>query len=157
MNKEIIDKILLAATRAPSGDNVQPWKFVVSDNFTQIDLYNLPEKDDSIYNYQQLASYIAHGAVIENIDIASKQLGCHADVQLFPDRDSENLVARIAFSECKATEQPLYPAIFNRQTNRFPYKKIKIKQEVKQRLLDTIKKIDSAKISLVDQQDKSIN
>lgn len=62
MNSQIIKQILEAAVRAPSGDNVQPWEFEVSKNFTQINLYNLPEMDDSYYNYNQMASYIAHGA-----------------------------------------------------------------------------------------------
>ncbi|MCK5355861.1 MAG: nitroreductase family protein [Methyloprofundus sp.] len=46
MNSEIIKKILEAAVRAPSGDNVQPWKFFfeVSGNFTLISLYNQRER-----------------------------------------------------------------------------------------------------------------
>jgi len=95
MNKEIINKILEAAVRAPSGDNVQPWEFKVSEGYTRIDLYNLPEKDNSYYNYNQLASYIAHGAVIENIAIASGHLGYKAEINLFPDDGRLNLVASI--------------------------------------------------------------
>ena len=126
MNNQLVKQILEAAIRAPSGDNVQPWKFQVSKNFTRIELYNLPEKDNSYYNFNQMASYIAHGAVIENIVIASGHLGCNAEVKLFPDAKDKNLVARINLSLAEPQVDTLYPAIFDRYTNRFQYKQYNI-------------------------------
>jgi len=134
---------------APSGDNVQPWDFRVSEGFTRIDLYNLPEKDNSYYNYQQSASYIAHGAVIENIKIAGKHLGCHIDYQLFPDIEDDNYIAKITLSPADAQSDPYYSAIFERCTNRFQYKRESVSDEVFNALSDTVKNIDSAKVSLV--------
>ena len=154
MNKQLVHKILEAAVMAPSGDNVQPWDIRVSENFTQIDLYNLPDKDNSYYNYQQSASYIAHGAVIENILIAAKHLGSHVDYQLFPDAGDEDYVARISLSPAESQQDPLYTAIFERSTNRFPYKRTDISDEVLQALNDSVKYIDTAKVSLVNQKDK---
>ncbi|MBE0470273.1 MAG: hypothetical protein IBX55_12295 [Methyloprofundus sp.] len=154
MNKEITKKILEAAVMAPSGDNVQPWKFEVSENFTQIDLYNLPDKDNSYYNYQQAASYIAHGAVIENILIAAGHLGCHAEYQLFPDTLDATYVAKIILSPAQAQADPLYPAIFERNTNRFQYKRTEVTKEVLDALLFSVKNIQTANVSLVHQKDK---
>ena len=154
MNKEIIKKILEAAVRAPSGDNVQPWEFKVSENFTRIDLYNLPEKDNSYYNYNQSASYIAHGAVIENIAITSSHLGYKTEVNLFPEDGELNLVASIDLIQGEVQETPLYDAIFERYTNRFQYKRTEISKDVINKLLDSVKNIDTAKVSLIYQQDK---
>jgi len=149
MDKELVKKILEAAVMAPSGDNVQPWDFRVLENFTRIDLYNLPEKDNSYYNYQQSASYIAHGAVIENIKIAGKHLGCLIDYQLFPDTENDNYIAKITLSPADAQPDPYYSAIFERCTNRFQYKREQVSDEVLNALSRTVKNIDTANVSLV--------
>lgn len=155
MNKESVKKILEAAVSAPSGDNVQPWDFRVSENFTRIELYNVPEKDNSYYNFNQMASYIAHGAVIENIMIASRHLGCHAELsKLFPDATEQNLVVRINLSPIEPQAEALYPAIFDRYTNRFQYQREEITKETFEALSDAVKNIDSVNISLVNQKDK---
>ncbi len=154
MNNKLVNKILEAAVKAPSGDNVQPWEFKVSKNFTQIDLYNLPEKDNSYYNYNQMASYIAHDAVIENIMIASRHLGCHVELQLFPEDNVPEHVATIVLAATEPTNDPLYPAIFERQTNRFQFKRETINQEAIKVLSNSVKNIDGINISLVNQSDK---
>jgi len=149
-----MNKILEAAVRAPSGDNVQPWEFKVSENFTRIDLYNLPDKDQSIYNYQQAASYIAHGAFIENIIIAGKHLGCQIDYQLFPDQSDDKYVALITLQEVKSLGDPLYPFIFERRTNRFQYDRLEVSNEVLQALNKSVNKIDTANVSLIIHRDR---
>ncbi len=154
MENKIIQQILQAAVQAPSGDNVQPWKIEVSENLTQLKLINLPEKDNSIYNYEQMASYIAHGAAIENIVIASGQLGYKADLELFPDDNNPNVVAKISLLHGVKNEEPLFPAIFERHTNRFFYKKVKISEDTKQSLTAEIEKIRGASLLLVDQPSK---
>jgi len=150
---DIINAILKAAVSAPSGDNVQPWKFQVSEDNTKIKLYNLPEKDNSYYNFNQMASYIAHGAVIENIDIASAQLGYQAKVNLFPDDNEIDLVAIIELSPIEAQDQRLYPAIFKRCTNRFQYKRIDVTEQMLGKLSEAVKNIDNTSISIIYQQD----
>ena len=154
MNKKTINKILKAAVQAPSGDNVQPWKFHVSDCFTIIRLYNLPEKDNSYYNFNQMASYIAHGAVIENIAISSQYLGCQAGINLFPNENEPNLVAEIKLTQASTQDTPMYQAIFKRHTNRFQYKRVDVTEEMLDKLTSSVKNIDNASISLVYQQEK---
>lgn len=39
--KEIIEKILELATKAPSGKNRQPWKFVVAQNNTKDEMVRI--------------------------------------------------------------------------------------------------------------------
>jgi len=153
MNTQIINKILEAAVRAPSGDNVQPWKFEVSKDFTRIYLYNLPEKDNSYYNYDQMASYIAHGAAIENMVIAAGHLGCQAQVSLFPDTNKQDLVATIELAQAEVQVEPLYQAIFERYTNRFQFTQTEVTEEMLSSLSSSVKNIDTLKISLVSQKD----
>lgn len=149
MDKITIDKILEAAAKAPSGDNVQPWRFEVSTDFTKINLYNLPEKDNSYYNYQQTAAYIAHGAVIENMAIAAQHLGHKAQIELFPDFDDPNHVARVNFLPSAAVYDPLYDAIVNRSTNRFPYECVDIPATDLSSLCDVVKQDENIKAYFV--------
>jgi len=87
---EDIKKILEAAVHAPSGENCQPWRFEIRDG--EIRIFNLPERDQSLYNYGQMASYVAHGALIENILIASSAFGYRARTNLFPqENDPQSL------------------------------------------------------------------
>lgn len=142
MDKQTIEKILDAAVNAPSGDNVQPWRFEISEDFSRVDLYNLPERDDSYYNYQQAAAYIAHGAVIENIIIATRHLGCKAEINLFPDQNSPNHVATVEFEAASPEYDPLFEAIFNRSTNRFHYQNYRLLDDGRQKLIDSVKEVD---------------
>ncbi len=152
--KQKVKKILEAAARAPSGDNAQPWEIKVSKNFTQVDLYNLPEKDNSLYNYGQAASYIAHGAFLENLLIVARHLGCDADYQLFPDSQNDNHVASIMLKEGAPEEAPYYEAVFKRNTNRFPYKKTDVSSTMLQALQDSIKNIEGSSACFVNDDEQ---
>ncbi len=127
--KGIINEILNIAVNAPSGNNSQPWRFVVSDN--KIFLWNLPNKDKFLFNYQQRGSFIAHGALIENILITASEKGYRGNLTLFPKENEVDLVAEISFekSDIKYPYNYLFPFILKRATNRKPYKKIPLKQE----------------------------
>lgn len=132
--KEDIIKIIKMGTMAPSGDNVQPWRFKVNENI--IKLFNIPEKDNSLYNFKQNASMIAHGAVIENMIITAKEFGYKIDVSLFPDERNENHIADLCLSRESTEKDNLYQFIEKRATNRKPYKKILLNSEQKQAILN---------------------
>lgn len=142
MDSQIIKKIIEAAIHAPSGDNVQPWKLEISGDWSILKIYNLPELDTSYYNYRQAAAYVAHGALIENIAIASRQNGCQLDVSLFPDSDNPDHVATINFQSSQPIFDPLYEMIFKRSTNRFPYENGSIAEEGGQRLREAVKAVE---------------
>ena len=76
-------EILEAAIRAPSGENCQPWRFVLKGE--SVELWNRPERDQSLYNWGQRASYMAHGAALENLVLAAGARGFGADVAYFPE------------------------------------------------------------------------
>ena len=120
MNRGDLTKIIEAGVAAPSGDNSQPWRFTAHDN--SLEIFNIPNRDNPYYNFRQRGSFVAHGAVIENITISSRSLGYAPEIKLFPTGDLINgPVARINFHETKAEKDPLYEFITERATNRKPY------------------------------------
>ena len=116
-----IRAIIEAGTRAPSGDNVQPWRLLFGNG--KLELHNIPDADTSLYNVAQYGSYFAHGAMIENMVIAGVHFGYTLDIDLFPDPSDKDHVATIRFKEATPKEEPLYDAIARRATNRKPYRK----------------------------------
>ncbi|MCL5666962.1 MAG: hypothetical protein M1383_04305 [Patescibacteria group bacterium] len=117
-----IDAVLSQAIQAPSGDNCQPWE--IQKTSDGVEIFNVPAKDQSLYNFRQQASYLAHGALLENFSIAAKHLGFDPDVKLFPDANNLNLVARIKLRIINPQPQQLFECIAKRTTNRKPYKNI---------------------------------
>jgi hypothetical protein len=117
-----ISAILAQSLSAPSGDNCQPWRFSISENNT-VELYNEPSADQSLYNFGQSASYIAEGALLENISIVAGSFGAEAVIKTFPDSANINHVATITFRDSMRGPDPFYPYVAKRATNRKPYDK----------------------------------
>jgi len=150
--KEDIVKIIKAGTLAPSGDNVQPWRFVVSGN--TIKLFNIYEKDNSLYNFKQNASIIAHGAVIENMIITAKEFGYNVNISLFPNIDNNNHIANIKFVKENTGKDFLFRSIEKRATNRKPYKKIQLTDEQRQAIFDCNQELPLGKVILAEGDEK---
>ncbi len=127
--KDDLIKIVEAGILAPSGDNCQPWKFRLCGN-NQIDVFNIPERDTSLYSWEQRPSLIAIGAVIENMTIAAEHYGYSAKAEYFPNEE-KNLIASIEFSKNSNASDSLFQAIFHRSTNRKPYKEKSLTEEEK--------------------------
>lgn len=131
--------------RAPSGDNVQPWYVKVAVDNSYIDLMNTPNKDTSVYNKDQLASFMAHGAFIENVSIAAQHFGFEAKVELWP-FDSIKHVARIWFLPVYEWSEQTVDTWFNcinlRYTNRFKFKRVDLANEDLDSLMLTIAGIE---------------
>lgn len=117
---EHIRALIAAGIMAPSGDNCQPWRFTVDDG--KIDIFNLPERDTSLYNHRQRASLVAHGAFIENMLIAAPAYGCRLETNYFPAPDNEQHIATINVYSTERSDDPLHAAIPLRTINRKRYK-----------------------------------
>ena len=133
---------------APSGDNCQPWRFVVRGN--EILVSNIPERDQSLYSWGQRASYFAHGALLENMVIAARALGYAADLQLFPDAEQKNLTARIHLAPIAPSADLLYDAIARRATNRKPYRNAPLAADDRSALTALQGSVPGAKLLLVE-------
>lgn len=135
MDHESLQIILKAAVQAPSGENSQPWRFVFHDG--KLFLYNVPEKDLSLYNVRQFGSLVSHGAAIENIVIAASALHYATAVTLFPLEQDPNCTAQMTFTKDEQLPiDDLHNYIFARASNRSAYKPVTLSPEDKTALLN---------------------
>ena len=119
--EQTIHKILANACFAPSGDNSQPWWFKVGKDY--VDIFLIPNRDNPILNFQLSGSYLAHGCLIRNIEIAATRHSLHTKTTLLPDSNDITFVAHISFSlDDTVKPNPLEDYILKRCTNRKPYK-----------------------------------
>lgn len=116
----VLHEIATAGTLAPSGDNLQPWRFGFDEGTLLI--FDDPTRDHSLFNVRNLASYIALGAALENIMIAASKFHYCATIYYFPDEANTDLIARVCF-DFGTEVHPLAEFIDRRCTNRKPYKK----------------------------------
>ncbi len=144
-----IKQVLETAVHAPSGDNAQPWEFSVKRN--EVSIFNVPGKDATLYNFKERGSIFAHGALIENIFIASTSHSLMPEVVAFPDPKNDNCTARILFKESLTKKDPLADFILERATNRKPYGKMNLSQEHKERILAAVKNYPEGEIRLIEE------
>ena len=152
--RETIQKILEVAVHAPSGSNSQPWRFEVKDN--QIDVIALPEKDHPILNFRNRGTWVAHGALIENIVIAASHFGYKTGLKIFPDRSANpNLTARIFLEKMSPRDEPLYSVISLRTTNRKSYELTPLTPKQKAELIRSVEEIGGGiELKLVEDRGK---
>jgi len=144
--REIIQKIIEAAANAPSGSNSQPLRFEVRKN--EIDIIALPERDHPILNFRNRGTWIAHGALIENIAIAAREFGYSPKIMVFPDTTNKNLTARITLTKTNEPKDSLYPAIASRCTNRKPYATTPLSKIQKEELIRIAERWKQGNISV---------
>ena len=111
--------LLRAGIQAPSGDNAQPWIFRKTERTLAISFD--PAADVSFFNFNNIASLISCGAVIENISIAASQIGLATKVKYVSNGNETNVVAELVFERLDGACDALADHIWSRRTNRKPY------------------------------------
>lgn len=147
--KEKVTKILTAAATAPSGDNSQPWRFVVHES--SIEFHYLPERDNPILNYGKGGTLIALGAALQNAELEARAQG-YTPKTAFNESGSCVAVMELkAGGQLDEVTELLQKSIFKRHTNRKPYKKIPLPQQMRSAILDTFTSENKElKISLIE-------
>lgn len=130
------EQFLADAVRAPSGDNCQPWRFEIAGD--KILIFNMPDKDTSLYNFEQRASQVAHGALIENLIVSTSHHGFRAGVELFPDTARPDLVAVVTLVPSPPQKDTLQPFIQSRTTNRRLYDGKPLTDDASHALLNSV-------------------
>jgi len=143
--RENIERILSRAIWAPSGDNVQPWSFIMENNTLRV--FN-NGSDNSFYNHRQVASIMAIGALIENIRLAASAEHIMAQVTAFPRKEDSSHVASIVF-DGHAEPDPLHQWIEKRASNRRPYDSIPLPADVQRTLKDSTSKINGVRVAII--------
>lgn len=116
IDRDVLHRILSLGVKAPSGDNTQPWSFVIDGDVIIVRCH--PELDHPILNVDARGTYLATGALIENIVIAAREEGLESSVRLF---EREGETARIVLSYGQIKGHDLFSAIADRHTHRGPY------------------------------------
>ena len=116
----IVRDILELANRAPSGENTQPWRWQIQGD--RIDLFDIHSADRSLYNSGNRGSFVAHGAVIENLCAAASAFGFSPRVEIDgAGTHSDHIATVILGAQGDRPSIDLAQAIRERVTNRFPY------------------------------------
>lgn len=124
MERHILEEIINAGNQAPSGGNSQSWRFIVSGN--TINLVAIPEMDHRVYNFSSRGTYVAHGALIENMTVAAANFGYKTSIELMP---APNVSATLSFTPDNDDHRAeLYDAIHKRHSNRKPYSQTPISE-----------------------------
>ena len=134
MSHDILEQLLSYGVCAPSGDNSQPWSFSYDESVLSV--FAHPEKDHPILNVENGGTYIACGALLENISIAAIHFGFNAKIELCSPTNSSTKIAHITFQKITNTknDDTLFKYIKLRHTNRKTYSK----KTVPQNLIDTL-------------------
>jgi molybdopterin/thiamine biosynthesis adenylyltransferase len=126
-----------AANLAPSGGNVQPWRFTAAEGRLLVHL--VPERT-SMMDVRFRGSYVAIGAGLFNARVAAAARGALGPLELFPDGNDPLHVGTVRLGAGTDPElAELYGTMLQRSTNRRPGNPTPIQPEVVERLHAAVK------------------
>ena len=119
--KTHIQNIVEAACKAPSGGNVQAWKWYYLKG--NLFLFHDISRSHSLLDFDNLASYISFGAATENLILKSHVLGLNPSIIPFPLKSNLRVICQFVFKKETTTALDykydyLADEIDNRLTNR---------------------------------------
>jgi molybdopterin/thiamine biosynthesis adenylyltransferase len=114
---DVREHIVDAARRAPSGGNVQPWRFEADED--EIRFYLVPERSTSSMDIRKRGSYVGLGAALFNARVAAASLHSLGPIQLFPEGRPSHHVATMHLGSAADPEiASLQAAVQTRSANR---------------------------------------
>ena len=125
MDKDTFNTVLEHGIKAPSGDNVQPWKIAPYDGFLGFDLFT-EENNDDFFDINHNAGFMDCGTLLENTRLSALHHGYDAEISL--DNDWSSLkAASVSFTPATKKEntsmidEMLYSQIGKRAAQRVPF------------------------------------
>lgn len=152
VEEEDIINIIKAGIFAPSGDNCQPWEIYFDGG--KLYLKNIKSKDTSLYNVKNIASYIAFGAMIENMIITARSLGYEISTTLFPEGENSSIVATLSFIKGQPAFDPLLNFIDKRCVNRKKYKPMQLETHARESLKKTAAQFKGVELFLIEDEEE---
>lgn len=134
-------ELVEAGCLAPSGGNVQPWRWVW--HHQTLILFNAFDLSHTMLGYDNLSSYVALGAAIENVRLRASEKQLKAVAELFPVKTLPGLVATISFfkTEPVAADLRLAKAVGTRLTNRLLGDRVAIAPDLQEKLQSAAKSV----------------
>ncbi len=123
--------LLTAAQRAPSGDNTQPWRFVVDEASNRVALVLDPARDPSPMNAGQRMARVALGAALENMLQTADRRGWNLCRET---PDDPEALAQVRLHGVDPVAAEVAPAVAARVTNRRRYDSRDLAPQVLDRL-----------------------
>jgi hypothetical protein len=117
-------ELVRSAILAPSSHNSQPWIFHVPLNCAFVELYADRARALPVVDPEDRELLMSCGSALYNLRLAARHAGCTDLVELQPDPDDRDLVARLRLGAPyvpTAAEAQLFAAIPRRRTNRRAY------------------------------------
>lgn len=114
---KLIDIVELA-TKAPSGHNTQPWKFLINDD--AIRLYPDKTRRLACVDADDHELYISIGCALENLLIAAQHYGFETEIEYHLENQEEYIEIKLKQDET-LNDHPLFQLIMKRQSNRSLY------------------------------------
>ncbi len=129
-----IEQILDLARWAPSGDNMQTWRFeIAAPEHLVVHAYDT--RDHCVYDLDGHPSQIAFGTLLETIAIAASGHGLRADIARRPAGRETHPVFDVRFvADAAVAPSPLIGAIRERTVQRRPMKTTPLTAEHKRQL-----------------------
>ncbi len=117
-DEAVLQKLMEAASLAPSAGNNQPWKWYFDGR--QLWLFHDVSRSFSFGDFENMASYMALGAALKNVELAAATENLETRLNLFPGGAKKNPVAAVIFQKPldKIPESELAAFIPIRYTNR---------------------------------------
>lgn len=113
-----VTMIVDAARRAPSGGNIQPWRFETDDH--EIRFFLTPERT-TMMDVAHRGGYVALGAALMNARVAAASMNLLGPLQLFPEGEFSNHVATLTLGTAGDRQlAALLSAVSTRTANRRP-------------------------------------
>lgn len=133
--------LVAAGCQAPSGGNVQPWRWVWRHQ--SLLLFNAFDLGHTLLGYNNLSSFVALGAAIENVRLRAAEKQLKAIVEFFPVKTLPDFVASIAFfkAEPETSDLRLASAVGTRLTNRLLGDRVAIAPGALEKLRSTAKTV----------------
>ncbi len=130
--EEALEYIVRAGIQAPSGDNVQPWRFRLGPG--RIGLRPDRAADPSFFNVRQTATLLSCGAAVQNMEYAAGELGLDCRVEIQPAGEEDLAVSLHLRADGRPYHELMSAALWRRSTNRRLYSRAPVPEEVWERL-----------------------
>ncbi|UEG55071.1 Rv1355c family protein [Mucilaginibacter daejeonensis] len=149
LDQNIATQIAQAGVIAPSGGNAQPWKLLYTDKGLLV--FHDAHHSHSFLDFEHLGSYVAIGALVENVAIKASTFGLNIKTEYFPLQGDRTLAARVIFTEASsaAYEPALEKGLNIRVTNRDKVEKERLAPPVADQLISVTEAYDGAKLQLI--------
>lgn len=144
-NQPIIEKVIDNARWAPSGDNMQTWRFqIINDKHFVVHGYDT--RDHCVYDLQGHASQLAIGALLESIVIAASSFQHRAEFKLRDDTtETKSTIDVLLIEDSNIVPDPLFAFLSIRSVQRRMLKTTPLTIEQKKVLEQTVGNLYSIK------------